>query len=54
MSRDKSYCPKICLIAYSASYLGVIGRDYVRAVRVTKALAISELIAIFHPGDRKS
>jgi len=33
------------------SYLGVIGGYYVRAA---KALVVSELIAIFHPGDGKS
>jgi len=31
-----------------------VGRHYVRAVRAAKALAISELIAIFYAGYRKS
>jgi len=34
------------------SYLGVKGRYLIR--RATKALVVSELIAIFYPGDRKS
>ena len=29
-------------------------RDLVRCKGVTKALVVSELIAIFHPGDGKS
>jgi len=34
------------------SYLGVAGRYLVK--RAAKALVVSELIAIFYPGDRKS
>src|SRR6266568_3215399 len=47
----KSHCPKICLLTLVLSYLKVISGHLVKA---TKALVISEPIAIFHAGHGKS